>query len=36
MRNEYDKGQVPLAKIQIIRMIIKTHKGQAVARGTKA
>ena len=35
MTNEYAEGQVPLAKIQI-RMIIKTHKGQAVAKGTKA
>ena len=35
MTNEYAKGQVPLAKIQI-RMIIKTHKGKAVAKGTKA
>ena len=35
MTNEYAKGQVPLGKMQI-RMIIKTHKGQAVVKGTKA
>ena len=34
MTNEYAKGQVPLAKIQI-RMIVKTQKVRLLLRGLR-